>query len=86
MKDAIYTFRIMIEKDGKGYHGFVPMLKGVHTCGLTIEETKKNLDEAIRCHIEGLLKDGEYVPQDEDSLEFVRSFSFTNSLLKPVHA
>ena len=53
-----YTFRTIIEPDEKGYHGFVPLLKGVHTVGNTIEETKKNLNEAIRCHIEGLLKDG----------------------------
>ena len=69
MKDPIYTFRIMIEKDGKGYHGFVPTLKGVHTCGHTIEETKRNLDDAISCHIEGLLKDGETVPREEDSFD-----------------
>jgi len=86
MKNSIYTFRIMVEKDGKGYHGFVPALKGVHTCGRTIEETKKNLDEAIRCHVEGLLKDGEPVPQDLDSFEFVRSFTADKFSLKSVHA
>lgn len=53
-----YTYQTIIEKDEDGYHGYVPLLKGVHTAGATVEETKKNLDEAIRCHIEGLLKDG----------------------------
>ncbi|PIQ69131.1 MAG: hypothetical protein COV91_00525 [Candidatus Taylorbacteria bacterium CG11_big_fil_rev_8_21_14_0_20_46_11] len=86
MKDTIYTFRIMVEKDGKGYHGFVPTLKGVHTCGKTIEETKRNLDEAIQCHVEGLLKDGEVVPRDEESFEFVRSFVASKSSLRSVHA
>ena len=38
-----YAFRTIIEPDEKGYHGFVPLLKGVHTIGKTIEETKKNL-------------------------------------------
>jgi len=60
-----YTFRAIIEKDDPGYHGYVPALPGCHTCGDTIEETKKNLREAIRCHIEGLLLDGEKVPIDE---------------------
>lgn len=86
MKNPIYTFRIMVERDGKGYHGFVPTLKGVHTCGRTIDETKKNLDEAIRCHVEGLLKDGEPVPHEGDSFEFVRSFTTHKSSLKPVYA
>lgn len=53
----IYTYRTIIEPDEVGYHGFVPLLKGVHTVGKTIEETKKNLEEAIRCHLEGLQKE-----------------------------
>lgn len=53
-----YTFRVIIEpeQDG-GYHGFVPLLRGVHTGGDSLEEVKKNLKEAIRCHVQGLLKD-----------------------------
>lgn len=47
----IYTYRTIIEKDGKGYHGYVPALPGCHTDGSTIEETRKNLREAI----EGIL-------------------------------
>lgn len=34
----IYTYRTIIEPDEKGYHGFVPLLRGVHTVGKTIEE------------------------------------------------
>lgn len=80
----MYTFRAIIEPDEKGYHGFVPLLRGLHTCGKTIEETKKNLREATRCHIEGLLKDGEKVPQEQDSLEVIQTFSekdFSQKLL-----
>lgn len=59
-----YTFRTIIEPDDpKGYHGFVPLLPGLHTCGDTIEEVNKNLKEAIICHIEGLLKDKATIPQ-----------------------
>lgn len=55
-----YSFRIIIEPDSpKGYHGFVPLLRGVHTHGKTIQETQKNLKEAIKCHIQGLRKDRE---------------------------
>lgn len=70
-----YTFRTIIEPDEKGYHGFVPLLKGVHTVGKTIEETKKNLHEAIQCHIEGLAKDGILLPQEQDSVEAIQTFS-----------
>lgn len=57
-----YTYRVIIEPDDPtGYHGFVPLLKGVHTFGNTLEEVKNNLNEAIRCHLQGLLKDKELV-------------------------
>ena len=71
-----YTYRTIIEPDEKGYHGFVPFLKGLHTAGETIEETKKNLEEAIRCHIEGLRKDGITPPQEKDSLEVIQTVTF----------
>lgn len=72
----IYTYRTIIELDEKGYHGFVPLLKGVHTVGKTIEETKKNLEEAIRCHLEGLRKDNISPPQEKDSVEVIQTITF----------
>lgn len=75
-KDLIYTFRVIIEPDTpSGYHGFVPLLKGVHTYGKNIEEAKKNLKEAIKCHIQGLLKDKEIIPREEKMLELVQAFT-----------
>ena len=71
-----YTFRVILEPGEKGgYHGFVPLLKGVHTQGATIEEAKRNLREAIICHVQGLLKDKEPVPQEENAFEFVQTIS-----------
>ncbi len=69
----MYTYRTIIEPDEKGYHGFVPLLKGVHTVGETIEETRRNLEEAIRCHLEGLKKDGITPPQERESLEAIQT-------------
>ncbi|MBI3289798.1 type II toxin-antitoxin system HicB family antitoxin [Candidatus Microgenomates bacterium] len=71
-----YTYRTIIEQDEKGYHGFVPLLRGVHTVGKTIEETKSNLEEAIRCHVEGLMKDGINPPQEKDAVEVIQTFTF----------
>lgn len=71
-----YTFRTVIEPDDpKGYHGYVPTLPGVHTCGDTLEEVKRNLREAISCHIEALIKDGEDIPQDKNSVEAIETFT-----------
>ena len=69
----IYTYRTIIERDEKGYHGFVPLLKGVHTVGKTIEETKENLEDAIKVHLEGLKKDGVIPPQEKDSVQSIQT-------------
>lgn len=60
----VYTYRIIIEPDGKYYHGYVPSLPGCHTFGKTIDETKKNLREAIEVYIESLIDDKQKIPQD----------------------
>ncbi|MBM4177450.1 type II toxin-antitoxin system HicB family antitoxin [Candidatus Gribaldobacteria bacterium] len=71
-----YTFRAIIEPDeNKTFHGFVPILPGCHTFGDTIEQTKRNLREAITCHIQGLLKDKLPIPQENDTLELIQTFS-----------
>ena len=72
----IYTYRTIIEPDEKNtFHGYAPSLPGCHTWGETIEETKRNLKEAIQCHIQGLLKDDEPVPIEKDTLEFFQIFT-----------
>lgn len=72
-----YTFRTIIEPDDpSGYHGFVPALKGLHTCGETIEEVKKNLQDAISCHIKGLLKDGLSIPDENNTIEMIQTIPY----------
>jgi len=71
-----YSFRIIIEPDEKNtFHGYVPSLPGCHTWGETIEETRKNLKEAIRCHIQGLLKDREPIPREDEKFELIQTFT-----------
>lgn len=81
MNNKNYTFRTIIEPDDpKGYHGYVPALKGVHTCGDTIEETKVNLRDAIVLHIQGLIEDGLAVPNEDQAVETIETVS-----LNPVY-
>ena len=71
-----HTFRAIIEtEETQSYHTFFPLLKGLHTYGRDIAEVKKNLKEAIICHVQGLLKDKKDVPQEEDTFELIQSFS-----------
>ena len=46
--------KIIIEKEenGQGYHAYCPALKGCHSCGDTLKETKKNIKEAIALYLE----------------------------------
>ena len=64
--DTTFTFRSIIEKDDDGYHGYVPSLAGCHTFGDTIEETKKNLKEAVLAILEAKQKLGESIDQKEE--------------------
>ena len=70
-----YTYRTIIEPDGKYFHGYVPALPGCHTFGKTILETKKNLREAIELYLEGLNYDEEKIPDDK-SFESFETISF----------
>ncbi len=76
MKSNTYTFRVIIEPDEpSGYHGFVPLLKGLHTQGDTLETVKENIREAIICHLQGLLKDNEQIPVEGESFESIETIS-----------
>ena len=72
-EERVYTFRVILESESpKGYHGFVPLLKGVHTQGGTLDEVKHNLKEAIICHLQGLQKEHLAIPREEESLEYIQ--------------
>jgi len=65
MNIRFYDFTILIEQgeDGGGYYAYSPDLPGCYSNGLTIEETRSNMREAIQLHIETLLENQELVPQ-----------------------
>ena len=57
-------FAAVIHKDaGTGYGVTVPDLPGCFSAGDTLDEAIESAAEAIACHVEGLLLDGEPVPE-----------------------
>lgn len=72
METKVLTYRTIIEKDGKYYHGFVPSLPGCHTQGKTIDETRKNLKEAIEGMLLVMKKYHQSIPTDE-SIETIET-------------
>jgi len=66
----MHRFTIVIEPDETGgYYAFCPALPGCYSQGETLEETRGNAREAIQCHLESLIKDGEPLPEERD--EFI---------------
>lgn len=49
-----YKISVVIEKDEYGYYAYCPQLEGCQSQGNTIEETKANIQEAIKLYISTL--------------------------------
>jgi len=65
------TYRVLLTPEAEG--GFsvsVPALPGCFTQGETIEEAMEMAREAISLYVEGLELDGEFVPDDNKTLEY----------------
>jgi predicted RNase H-like HicB family nuclease len=50
-----------------GYQVTVPLLPGLITYGRTLSEAREMARDAIRCHLEGLRKDGEPIPNERSA-------------------
>jgi len=52
-----------------GYVASVPALPGCHTQGETLEETERNVKEAIALYLESLADHGEALPEEGPSFQ-----------------
>ena len=60
-------YPIVIHKDSDSdYCVTVPDLSGCITAGNTLEDAQDQAAEAIQCHVEGMLLDGEPVPEAKE--------------------
>ncbi len=60
-----YGYRVIYEPLTEGgFQVIVPALPGIVTYGRTIEEAREMAQDAIACHLQGLLKDDEDIPKD----------------------
>ena len=72
-----HGYRVIYEAliDG-GFQVIVPALPGLVSFGRTLDEARVMAHDAIECHLRGLLKDGEEIPEDP----FVREQPVTEEL------
>ena len=62
---TLRRFKVILERESEGgFSAYVPSLPGCASQGETLEETKRNIQEAIQCHLESLLEDGQPVPTE----------------------
>ena len=66
-------YGVVIEKAGRHYSAYVPDLPGCIATGDTVEETEREIREAIRFHIDGLRKAGLSVPVPTTICDYVEA-------------
>ena len=66
-------YAIVIEKGAENYSAYVPDLPGCVTTGRTIDEVKRNMQEAIELHLEGMREDGDPVPEPTTVSDYVEA-------------
>ena len=60
-----YGYRVIYEPVMEGgYQVIVPALPGIITYGRTLDEAREMARDAIVCHLRGLLRDNEEIPDD----------------------
>jgi predicted RNase H-like HicB family nuclease len=67
----VYRFLVVIEKAGGNYSAYAPDLPGCVATGKTLEETERNMHDAIRLHLQGLQEDGLPIPTPEAHSEYM---------------
>ncbi len=68
MREYHYTIVLHPEPEEGGYSVTVPALPGCLAQGETLEEAIAMAKEAIAAHIQGLIEDGEQIPQEDDTV------------------
>ena len=56
-------YLVVIEKTGTGYSAYSPDLDGCVATGRTREEVEREMQEAIAFHLEGMVQNGEPIPE-----------------------
>jgi predicted RNase H-like HicB family nuclease len=64
-------YAIVIEKASHNYSAYLPDLPGCISTGRTLDEVRRNIQEAIELHLEGMRKDGEPIPNPTTRCEYV---------------
>lgn len=56
-------YLVIFEWAGSNYSAYVPDLPGCISTGKTLEDTERNIQEAIKLYIDTLKEDGQPIPE-----------------------
>lgn len=72
-RKTLKKYAVVIEYGPNNLSAYVPDLPGCVTTGKTIDEIDFNIREAIEFHLEGMLQDGEPIPEPSTSVSYVEA-------------
>ncbi len=58
-------YAVVIEHGENNLSAYVPDLPGCITTGKSVEEIEQNILEAIEFHLEGVMEDGDPIPEPQ---------------------
>ena len=64
-------YAVVFEKGERNWAAYVPDLPGCISTGATLEETQRNIREAIEFHLEGMHEVGEPIPEPSAAVSYV---------------
>ncbi|MFO0688257.1 MAG: type II toxin-antitoxin system HicB family antitoxin [Myxococcota bacterium] len=64
-------YLIVIEETVNGYSAYSPDLPGCAAAGTSVEETERNMRQAVELHLEGLRAEGFEIPRPTTRSSYV---------------
>ncbi len=64
-------YLVVVEGKEPNYSAYSPDVPGCVAAGKTVEETLKNMKEALTLHLEGIAEDGDEFPQPKGLLFYL---------------
>ena len=64
-------YSVVIEQTGTGYSAYSPDIDGCAATGETLEETRRNFQDALAAHFEAMREVGEPIPEPHSSVDYV---------------
>jgi predicted RNase H-like HicB family nuclease len=64
-------YLVVVEKTGTGFSAYSPDLDGCVATGGTRQEVEKNMQEAIRFHLDGMASEGLAIPEPSSYSSYV---------------